>query len=179
MTDNEKNSNRSRQRGQLTAKRLERAESDRRAIELRNNGATFDEIATTIGIPGGKGSAYRAVQRALQRRAAADIEELRATELSRTDEILDHVLPLVMVDPPDLGAVDRVMKVLDYRARIIGLYAPQRQLIGVEIDAKIDLRAIEAHELLEKHPKLAVVIDKALDTGPTNKPDDREATGDD
>ena len=179
MTDNEKNSNGSRQRGRLTAKGLERAESDRRAVELRNNGATFDEIASTMGIAGGRGSAYRAVQRALQRRAAAGIEELRATELSRTDEILDHVLPLVMVDPPDLGAVDRVMKVLDYRARIIGLYAPQRQLIGVEIDAKIDLRAIEAHELLEKHPKLGTVIDTALDTGPTNAADDREATGDD
>lgn len=173
-------SKRSRQRGKLTAKDLERAETDRRAIELRREDKTFEEIATVLGMAGGRGTAHRAVARGMQRWAGEEVEELRAFEMSRTDEILDHLSPLVTTDPPDLAAIDRMMRVLHYRARITGLYAPQRQLVDLQVDANVDLRALEAFELLQQRPELAAVIDATLEaTRDHETSDSRTSDGED
>ena len=171
---------RSRQRGKTTAAQIDRAALDRRALELRHQGATYDEIAVALEMSN-KSVAHKAVTRCMQRWAGTDVEEHRALELSRTDEIVARLLPLATTDPPDLAAIDRLMKVLHYRARITGLYTPQKHQVGVQIDGKIDLRAVEASELLRQRPKLVAVIDEAIEAGPDDDAadDDREANDDD
>ena len=57
---------RSRQRGKTTATQIDRAARDRRAVELRHQGATFDEIAAAMDMSN-KSVAYKAVTRGLQR----------------------------------------------------------------------------------------------------------------
>jgi hypothetical protein len=55
-----------------------------------------------------------------------------------------------------------------------------RHQVGVQIDAKIDLRAVEASELLRQRPKLVAVIDEAIEAGPgDDAADDRVANDDD
>ena len=168
---------RSRQRGKTTTAEIDRAARDRRAVELRHQGATFDEIAATMDMSN-KSVAYKAVTRGLQRWAGADVEELRAVELSRTDEVIARLWPLVATDPPEMAAVDRLMKVLHYRARITGLYAPQQHQVGVQVAATVDLRVLEAAELLQQRPELAAVIDATLETTATETSDDAEGDAD-
>ena len=179
---------RSRQRGKFTAAQIDRAAQDRRAVELRHQHATYDEIAVALGMSN-RSVAFKAVQRAMERWAGTDVEELRTFELSRTDDIIAPLLPLATSDPPDLAAIDALMKVLHYRARITGLYTPQKHQVGVQIDATIDLRAIEAAELLQQRPELAAVIDNVLEASADveaansetagDNSGDREATGED
>ena len=51
----------------------------------------------------------------------------------------------------------------------------------MQIDAKIDLRAVEAAELLRQRPELVAVIDEAIEAGADDGDDaaDREANDDD
>ncbi len=170
---------RPRQRGKATAKDIDRAALDRQAIAMRRKGATFDEIAAALGMSN-KSVAYKSVKRGLQNFADGDVEELRARELARTDELFARLEPLIASDPPDLAAVDRVIKLLDYRAKICGLYAPRKHQVGVQLEATIDLRALDAVELLRNHIDLGEVIDATLNRPPTElEPGNDNEAGDD
>ncbi len=127
---------------------IERAETEHRAIELRRAGHTFDQIADKLGLPN-RGVAHRYVTRGLARWMRPAADELRAEELDRTDALIARLWPLVDRDSPKLTAVDRLLRVLDYRAKIAGLYAPVRQEVDVDVRAEVVSRKIEAVQVLE------------------------------
>ncbi len=54
--------------------------------------------------------------------------------------------------------MDRLLRVLDYRAKIAGLYAPVRQQVGVEVRAEVSHRKLEAVKILESVAEEAVAI---------------------
>jgi hypothetical protein len=125
---------------------IERAELERRAIELRRDGRTYDEIAESVGYRT-RSAAYKAVRRGLARWMREADGDFRTIELARTEVIIARLMPLVDADPPDLKAIDTLMRVMDYRARITGLYAPQQHQVGVEVHAHMDVvRKVEAYE---------------------------------
>jgi hypothetical protein len=127
----------SRARGAFSPEAIARAGVEREAIRLRLDQHTFQQIADELGLPN-KGIAHRYVERGLSRWMRDADEALRHQELERTDAIVDKLWPLVMADPPDLAVLDRLMRVLDYRAKITGLYAPKRQQVQVEVDIDPD-----------------------------------------
>jgi hypothetical protein len=96
------------------------------ALSLRKAGVSYNQIATQLNIA--PLYAYRVVQRALQRIVEdyrPDAERLIALELERLDAM---TLPLwqLINNPkaePELiqGAVDRVLKIMDRRAKLVGL----------------------------------------------------------
>jgi hypothetical protein len=113
---------RGRRGGSASAVAIERADRERKAIALREQGFSFDEIAAELGFSDRSG-ARKAVERGLSRWMRETDEEFRARELERTEMIIDRLWPLIDRDDPDLKAIDRLQKLMDFRAKITGLYA--------------------------------------------------------
>lgn len=115
--------------GAGSPKRVTAAERKRLAVELRKAGATFEEIAGTLGADGrplfsNKGNAYRAVEQALKESVREPALQLIELEVQRLDLMLRALWPQVVSGK--LGAVDRALRVAERRARLLGLDAAQQ-----------------------------------------------------
>lgn len=105
-----------------------------KALELRRSGMTYFEIAAALGI--GKSQAQRYVQAGLagaREQVASEASDLRAEEVSR----LDGMLRGLWTDARKghLGAVEKVLKIMERRAKLLGLDAPTRIGHGGDPDA--------------------------------------------
>lgn len=92
---------------------------------MRRSGRTYREIARQVGI--GVASAHRLIAAAMAETRSAvaeDVMELRALELSRLDGLMVALWPKARRG--DLAAVDRVLKIMERRAKLLGLDAPVR-----------------------------------------------------
>jgi hypothetical protein len=128
---------------------------DAEAAALRAKSWTYQQIADHFGIA--RSAAYSAVQRALADTLAEPAEALRTLELERLDGMWQAVqgvlerkhltvsngkvvqLPdedgkLVPIedDAPILQAVDRLLKIQERRAKLLGLDIPVKQQIEVD-----------------------------------------------
>jgi hypothetical protein len=120
-----------RRRGGLTARRVQQQLLQAEAIKLRVSGVSFPMIAERLGYSN-SGSAYKAVERGLQNALRErGSEELRELELQRLDLLLLALWPRAMSGDRNWLVVDRILQIIDMRCRLLGLYAPNRQLIEV------------------------------------------------
>lgn len=107
-----------------TSKRiLQGQERAQAAVALRLKGETYGEIGKALGISAP--SAYRAVARSLKRviaKTSEDADELRTLELQRLDKLLLALWP--RASKGNDAAVDRVLRVMERRAKLKGLDAP-------------------------------------------------------
>ena len=105
-------------------------EHQRQALELRRAGLGYEAIGAQLGL--GKSQAHRLVKRALEEARAqvtANADELRSEELSRLDGMLQGLWPRARKG--EVSAVDRVLKIAERRAKLLGLDAPEkRELFG-------------------------------------------------
>lgn len=150
--------------GTPTAKRAAVALRRTEAIAMRNNGHTWDEIAEALGYSDA-GAACKDVTRALDAYLAqqsAAVEELRARELAELDAIRDKVVEVMnsrhlvvqggkvvrdSVDGeagepledtgPVLAAVDRLIRIGERRAKLLGLDAPVKVDAGMQVSYNI------------------------------------------
>lgn len=121
----------------LTARQREE-----RGLQLRLAGLSYARIGEQLGITGP--GAHAAVTRAVRRQAermAEDAELLRAIEVARLDEA--QVVASALLRHQDsatrLRAVDRVVKLGERRAKLLGLDSP--------VLARVDLGALTDDEL--------------------------------
>jgi hypothetical protein len=88
------------------------------ALELRKAGVTYEVIAGQLGYANASG-ARKAVVSALKATLREPAAELRELELARLDAML---LPLWRpVQAGDEKAVDRALRIMERRARLLGL----------------------------------------------------------
>jgi len=100
-------------------------EHQRQALELRRMGLGYEAIGAQLGL--GKSQAHRLVQAALadcREQVTAHADELRSEELSRLDGMLQGLWPRARKG--EAAAVDRVLKIGERRAKLLGLDAPTR-----------------------------------------------------
>ena len=107
-----------------SVRRVKATEKQRQALELRKAGASYDEIARKIGYRS-KSGAYKAVTSALNKMLKEPAEELRTLEMARLDRLLVGVWGAAVQG--NQGAIDRVLRILERRAKLLGLDAPQRR----------------------------------------------------
>jgi hypothetical protein len=147
----------------------EQVERDARAVELRRSGLNYRQIAAQLTVA--VSTAHDMVRRGLTDTVAESNDEVRQLELVRLDHLYRAALGVlgkrhlivsngrVALHPetgealldsgPILQAMDRLIKIMDRRAKLLGLDAPTR----VEM---ITLGAIEAEiERLEKEMGVA------------------------
>lgn len=140
------------------AQRAKTAERRAKAVEMRLAGADYDTIATTLGYSD-RGAAHKDITRALEANIA---EQHHSVELYREEEL--RTLDLLMAeawavlkrqhvtvshgkvivdedtgqklldDGPTLQAIDRILKIRERRAKLLGLDAPTK-VEAITIDA--------------------------------------------
>ncbi len=89
-----------------------------RAVELALSGHSYDDIAREVGYSN-RGTAWRAVQNALNRREVAAVDEYRRVELARLDALQRALWDRALEG--DRSAVDGVLGVIERRIRLLGL----------------------------------------------------------
>lgn len=99
-------------------------ERQRDALELRKSGLSYDAIATRLGYAHASG-AHKAVTLALKRTIQEPADELRRVEVERLDAALSAIWKKVLSG--DTWAIDRMLKIMERRAALLGLDAPQRR----------------------------------------------------
>lgn len=120
----------------------ETIERERRALELRRAGATFDSIAQQLGFADRSGARY-AFNQALTRTLREPAAEARQLEADRLDRLQLAIWAKAMNG--DLRAVEHVLKIMERRARLLGLdhadgIAERSQQLD-EFNAALALRA--------------------------------------
>jgi len=143
-------------------------DKERRVLELRRAGATFDEIAKVVGYATPQG-AYLAYHRAIKRvLVESGAEEALEAELDRCDRIQRAFWQQAMQGDTKAGLI--VLRVMDRRAKYLGLDAPTKQQIevtnydaGSEVDRELQrlVRLLETGDSAE-----SAVADTASTTEP-------------
>lgn len=108
------------------SRRTQAAEREKAAFALRIAGATYAQIAERLGVT--TAGAHKMVKRVLERTRAETNEiadELRRVEVERLDALTLTLWKQATAG--NLGAVDRVLRVMERRARLLGLDAPAKQ----------------------------------------------------
>lgn len=111
--------------GTKTTALAERREKQAKALELRKAGATYDQIANTLGWAN-KSGAHKAVQAALDHIIAEPTDELRKVHYERLNHLLMAVWP--RAQSGELPALDRAVGIMDRIARLYGIDAPTTTL---------------------------------------------------
>jgi transposase-like protein len=93
------------------------------AVKLRVEGNTYTEIARRVGYAN-RSTAFHAVNRELERTAQEPADQLRTLECERLNELLRALWPKAMAG--NTQAVEKILMVMDRRARYLGLDAPVR-----------------------------------------------------
>lgn len=139
---------------------VEQVEKDQRAVRLRRQNLSYEQIAKEIGLQSPQG-AYAAVRRGLADSISETNDEVRQQECDRLDELMrratwvmttrhwlfvgnriarhpDTNEPLVD-SAPTLRAIETILKIMKRRAELLGLDAtPKIEVITTSmIDAEI------------------------------------------
>lgn len=132
-------------------------------VQLRIAGNTFDQIATQLGLSG-RSSANRIYRRVLDATVAEPAAELRQLEGARLDALQAQWWPRAV--DGNYRAAQIILKLMERRARLFGLDAPQRVNVNTtEVDAEIvalmdDLAAAAAAGPAAEHAQLMAALDE-------------------
>lgn len=138
---------------------IEVVERERRVIELRRAGYTFDDIAKAVGYSFASG-AHAAYRRALKRTLQeAGVEELREAEVDRLDRLQRALWTQALTG--DVKAISTLLRLMERRARLLGLDAPQK--------IQAEVTTYEGGGEIEREvQRLAELLANAQSSGGTN-----------
>jgi hypothetical protein len=109
----------------------ETVDKENAIIELRRSGETWQRIAQVVGYANASG-AQKAYMRAVARVQREPIEAIFDMELERLDRIQRAYWKPAIVDL-NTKAADIVLKVMDRRAKLLGLEAPAKIDVSAEV----------------------------------------------
>lgn len=104
------------------------------ALRLRLEGRKFQEIADELGYAN-KATAYNTVMTALSEVTTEKSAELRNLELLRLDAMHQALWEKALGG--DLPAVDRILKLMERRSKLLGLDAPAAKPTDGDLDEQI------------------------------------------
>lgn len=134
-------------------KSVETAKRDAEAAQLRADGKTYDQIAAELGFSD-RSLARRSVERALAAIVQEPADELRRLELLRLDAMWVEAVKVMTTehitvsqgrvverdgvpikdDAPTLAAIDRLLKIMERRAKLVGLdSATKVEVLSVDL----------------------------------------------
>ena len=137
-----------------SGRRLRGAECRARALELRKNGLTYEAIAQELGIS--LQYAHKTVSQALAALEKANAEEarhVRTLELERLETLF--LKAFTRARKGDLGAIDRVLRIMERKAKLLGLDAPSRSEVTASLTSTnewVELRT-RILAVLERYPE--------------------------
>ena len=102
-------------------------------LELRLKGKTYRQIGEKLGCTAQ--NVHKEIQQAFKERPIENIEEVRQLELDRLDRMIEPLED--NVNRGDVRHVEAMLKLMDRRAKLLGLNAPERLEIAGELDPKV------------------------------------------
>lgn len=128
------------------ASRLIAAERRRKALALRRAGATYDQIAEALEVSVARARSYvdEAIE-AINKEIGESAAEVRTIEAERLDEMMRILWPKVREG--NLKAMDRVMRIMERRSRLLGLDAPQEHHHSGEVQHQLGVERADVAEL--------------------------------
>ena len=130
-------------------------EKEKKVLELRRGGLTFDLIAERLGYANASG-AQKAYERACSRIVHDDVVAIRKAEMDRLDIAQAAIWNEVLQGT--ISAVVALMKIMERRARLLGLDMPVKtQLEVTHYDRDtIDAEVARLVSLLDSQPTRAM-----------------------
>jgi hypothetical protein len=125
-------------------------EREQRILELRRAGATWETIAARTGYASASG-AHKAYQRLAERFVKPALNELREMELDRLDRLQAGVWGKAITG--DIRALDAVLRIIDRRARLLGLEAPK------EVNLKAEVNTYDRDSIDAEVARLVALLD--------------------
>jgi len=120
---------------------------DEQAYLMRVSGYRVDQIAETLGLS--ITEANDLILQVGERKAAVSAETLRIStqlEIDRIDALLKALWPAA--EAGDLATVDRVQRLMERRAKMLGLDAPEiRAQLQIQAHDRIDLSKLSTDEI--------------------------------
>lgn len=160
------------------------------ALQLRVRGKTIREIAAALQVSVGQAHAdLQAAKRSYAKQAEEDVQAERGLDLSRLERALKVVEDVLCEPEPERGpgeeplehedaietsrelklkALDRLVKIQEQRAKLLGLYAPERR----ELEAKVAAVALEDLDAM----KAAALANECDDSLPSSDENSRNST---
>jgi hypothetical protein len=129
-------------------RRITPADLAERALALRRAGGTYRAISDALNLSG-PGRAWKLVDRALRDFIEEPAESVRALALARLDDMLLAIWPLARKG--HLGAVDRVLKIEERRAKLLGLDAPVKSEVGGAMVVETTTTRRRSQEEIDRH----------------------------
>lgn len=133
---------------------MKAAERLAKALNLRRAGASYEQIARECGWAS-KGTAHRAITAAMAKQAtetAESAEAMRAMEGERLDALQMQMWKLAMAKETDdatrMAAVDRLVRIMERRARLYGLDLPVDLRVRLE-EGQLDFLEDAVRALLD------------------------------
>jgi hypothetical protein len=121
----------------------EQAHLDTAALRLRSLGFSYQAIADQTGVT--KATAYNRCQRALAAIPAEAVDEFRRLEGQRLDLLLEKAMEKALSEEKGaLFAIDRVLAIMDRRAKLMGLDAPVRTEVITLDYIQAEIQRLEA-----------------------------------
>jgi len=112
-----------------TKSKATRAERENIVFEMRKSGATFEKIGAALGVSAQR--VHQIFERKLlevRSKTGQTAEQLRALEMQRLDDLQSFLWD--KAKKGNATAIDRILKIMERRARLEGLDAPQRIGLG-------------------------------------------------
>lgn len=139
---------------QKASKRMiEAKERQVKALEAKKAGLNYEQIAEKLGYADASG-AFRAVEKALQEMIREPAEHVRMLELARLDQLwMAYYRTAVEGKAPQV--VDRLLKIMERRAKLLGLDAPmvvkwQEELEKAGLPASVIFERLVAQYMAEQ-----------------------------
>lgn len=158
-------------------RRIDSAHRDAAALDMRRAGHSYAHIAAELGYAD-RGHAHRQVSKALDAVRSEPAEALRDMELARLDEM--HAAVWDQARDGDLHALDRILRIMERRARLLGLdYSMRPHDRDAQTAEAVDEAVTIVLDMLDATPAQAAAARDALthrlDTRPGfPRPEERE-----
>jgi hypothetical protein len=140
-------------------KKEEIAERRVKAFNLRKAGATYRDIAKQLEVEHSTiVQDVKAVMKELQKEQLVEADSYRAMELERLDAMQTQMWS--QVQKGNQGAVDRVLRIMERRSKLLGLDAPTKVAPTDPTGQKEYSDATSSSALAELHSRLDKILDK-------------------
>jgi hypothetical protein len=135
-----------------SARKVAAAERTRTAVKMRMAGAQYTEIAAQMGIS--KQAVWMLVKKSLEatRKITGESADLlRELELQRLDKL--YLAMNKQAEQGNQGAVDRCIRIMERRSKLVGLDAPTKQDVtsgGEKINPYMSATTDELREMAKR-----------------------------
>jgi hypothetical protein len=113
------------------------AERQLHALRLRSLGASYSDIANALDVS--TATAWRSVKAGLDRTIREPAQDMILIELQRLDRLHAAIWGQaigITSGAPDLGAIDRILAIMQRRSKLLGLDAPTKQVVTGQLVMK-------------------------------------------